>query len=426
MNRPRIAFCCLGIALSLSATAIADGVIRDGLGAISCGRGGTNIASADNGVVLLDNPGALVNVDGRELIDLGADLVFLDMGYADPSNDALGEHDPYPCGNLSIIRRSCDGCWAFGLGMYAPAAFGTRQDLQGPDPFTGTRLYKSFGALAKLLPGVSCRVTDRLSVGGTFGLAYSHVELEGPHTLQAPWLPPLSTLIDLQTCGAAPTWSLGLQYQLTPATTIGIAYQSETSFHLDGSIRVEPDPGLGMGSSYFDAELDVTWPRSLGLGIRHEICPHRIASADVIWYDWTNAFDTLDLHLSNAENPAFEAALGPTVDEVIPLYWRDTVSMRLGYEHHFGCHRVGRIGYTYHRNPVPAGTLTPYLQTILEHTFSVGYGWRRGHWDVNLAYQFAFGPEVHVATSDVVGGDYDDSRHTAQAHVLAVTLLRQF
>jgi len=429
VNRLRIAFCCLCIALSLRGTAVADGVIRDGLGAISCGRGGTNIASADNGVVLLDNPAGLVNIDGCGLVDLGADLIFLDMKYAEELPDIIdvvADHDPYPCGNLSVVRKSGDGCWAFGLGLYAPAAFGTRYEMEGPAPFGGTRLYKSFGALSKLLPGVSRRVTDRLSVGGTLGVAYSHIELEGPHTLQAPGLlQSTPTLIDLQTCGAALTWSFGLQYQLTQATTVGVTYQSENSFHLDGSIRVEvPDPALR--SSYFDADLDVTWPRSLGLGVRHELCPHRIVSADVIWFDWTNAFDTLDLHLSDPSNPAFEAALGPTVDEVIPMNWRDTVSVRLGYEHHFGCNRVGRLGYTYHRNPIPAGTLTPYIQTVLEHTFSVGYGWVRGCWQVDLAYQFTFGPEVEVATSDLLGGDYDASRHEAMAHVMLVTLSKRF
>jgi long-subunit fatty acid transport protein len=418
---------CLCIVLTfsgISGTAVADGVIRDGLGAISCGRGGTNIAFADNGVVLYDNPAGLVNIEGCQMIDLGADLIFTDMKYADPDGADLAEHDPCPCGNLSVVRKSRDGCWAFGLGLYAPASFGTRYDMEGPTPFGGTRRYKSFGALAKLLPGISCRVTDRLSVGGTLGLGYSQVELEGPHFLQSLPLRGTPTLIDLQTYGAALAWSAGLQYELTPATTVGVTYQSETSFHLDGSIRVEvPDPRLKR--SYFDADVNMMWPRSLGLGVRHELCPYRIVSADVIWFDWTNAFDSMELHLSDPSNPAFEAALGPHVDEVIPLNWRDTVSVRAGYERHFGCNRVARFGYTYHRNPIPAGTLTPYIQTTLEHTFTVGYGWRRGEWDINLAYQFTFGPDVEVAASDLAGGDFSGSRHEAQAHVMLITLLKR-
>ena len=343
--------------------------------------------------------------------------------------DAAVDGDPYPCGNLSLIRKSCDGCWAFGLGFYAPAAFGARYDLEGPDafdgtPLDGTQLYKSFGALAKVLPGVSCRLTDRLTVGGTLGVGISHVELEGPYHLQSPGLlQGLATMIDLQTTGAAMTWSMGLQYQLTPATTIGLTYQSESSFHLDGNIRVETLP---LGSTYYDTDMNVMWPRSLGLGVRHELCPCRILAADVIWYDWATAFDQFDLHFSDPSSLAFELAGLSTLDETLPLNWRDTVSARVGYERHFGCGRVGRVGYTYHRNPIPAGTLTPYVQTILEHTFSAGYGWCCGDWHIDLAYQFTFGPEVVVTTSDLAGGDFDQSRHEAAAHVLLVTLLKRF
>ncbi len=426
MTRLRTLIFCSCVVLALGGRAVADGVIRDGLGAVSCGRGGTNIASSDNGVILLDNPAGMVNIDGCGMADIGVDLLFCGMRYAEPlDTDAAVDGDPYPCANFSLIRRSCDGCWAFGLGFYAPAAFGARYKIEGPPEFPGTRLYKSFGALGKVLPGLSCRVNDRLTVGGTLGVGISHVELEGPYYLQSFPLAGLATMIDLQTTGAALTWSAGLQYQLTPATTIGLTYQSESSFRLDGNIRVEtPIPGLA--GSYYDADLKIMWPRSLGLGVRHEICPCRILSADVIWFDWATAFDQFDLHLSDPSNFVFEMAGLSTLDETLPLNWRDTVSVRVGYERHFGCGRVGRVGYTYHRNPIPAGTLTPYIQTILEHTFTAGYGWCCGDWHIDLAYQFTFGPDVNVTTSDLAGGDFNDSRHEANAHVLLVSLLKRF
>ena len=426
MTRLRTLILCSCVVLALGGRAVADGVIRDGLGAISCGRGGTNIAFSDNGVILLDNPAGMVNIDGCGLTDIGVDLVFCGMRYAEGrAPEVAVDGDPYPCGNLSLIRKSCDGCWAVGLGVYAPAAFGARYDLAGPPEFPGTRLYKSFGALGKVLPGVSRRLTDRLTVGGTLGVGVSHVELEGPYFLQSLPLQGLATMIDLQTTGAAMTWSLGLQYQLTPATAIGLAYQSESSFHLDGNIRVQT-PVQGLDFTRYDADVNIMWPRSLGLGVRHQLGPCRILAADVIWFDWSTAFDQFDLHFSDPSNPAFELAGLATLDETLPLNWRDTVSVRVGYERHFGCGRVGRVGYTYHRNPIPAGTLTPYVQSILEHTFTAGYGWCCRDWHVDLAYQFTFGPEVSVARSDLFGGDFDDSRHEAAAHVLLMTLLKQF
>jgi long-chain fatty acid transport protein len=374
-------------------------------------------------VVLFDNPAGLVNLDGCGLVDVGVDLLFPVLAYDEPPAGTFAcDGDPYPCGQLSLVRKSCDGRWAVGLGAFAPAAFGARYHLEGPFPFDGPRFYKSFGALGEILPAVAYRASDRLSVGATLGVGVSHVELEGPHTLQSLPLRGTPTMIDLQTTGAALAWSVGLQYELTPATTVGLTYQGETAFRLDGNIRVETIP---LGESYYDADLRITWPRSLGLGVRHELCPHRIVAADVIWFDWTHSFDSLDLHLSDPTSLVYQIALGDSLDESLPLDWRDTVSVRVGYEQHFGGNRVARVGYTYHRNPVPAGTLTPFLQTILEHTFTIGYGWTRGDLELDLAYQYTFGPDVEVAASDLAGGDFDNSHHEAQAHVLLVTLLKR-
>ncbi|HEV3005593.1 MAG TPA: hypothetical protein VGX78_14100, partial [Pirellulales bacterium] len=60
-------FVCVWVACA-SRWAMADGVVRDGVGSISTGRGGTNLGFADNGAILLDNPGAMVNVANNGLI----------------------------------------------------------------------------------------------------------------------------------------------------------------------------------------------------------------------------------------------------------------------------------------------------------------------------------------------------------------------
>ena len=74
--RISIATCLLATVVTLTGarTASADSILRDGVGAISASRGGTNLGFADNGTIILDNPGALVNVGGTGLVELGADL----------------------------------------------------------------------------------------------------------------------------------------------------------------------------------------------------------------------------------------------------------------------------------------------------------------------------------------------------------------
>ena len=115
--------------------------------------------------------------------------------------------------------------------------------------------------------------------------------------------PGAPTLIDLQATDTAVVGGIGLQYALTPSTTIGVAYTEETRFVFDGTTRATLiTPGGPIGTD-FDTQIDLVWPRSVGVGLKHEICCCQRVGVDVIWYDWSHAFDRLDLVFSNPSNP---------------------------------------------------------------------------------------------------------------------------
>jgi long-chain fatty acid transport protein len=413
------------ICLATARSVRGDGVVRDGLGAISAGRGGVNLAFGDNGAVLMDNPAGMLQAECCGLADVGFDVLLTDLSYADPQNDVDATNDPFPMAQVGYWRKSADDRWALGVGMFAPAGFAAVYDMEGPPPaLSGPRHYKSLGALARILPGVAYQVTDRLAVGGTLGVAVSHVELEGPYFLQSPGpFQGTPTMLDLQATGAALTWSLGAQYELTPATMLGVTYQSENRFRMNGNSRVEV-PGLG--ATDFDTEVDLVWPRSLGLGVRQQLNCCRVVGVDVIWYDWSHAFDNVDLKFRDPSNPAFLALLGQQYDERFPLRWRDSVSVRVGMEQQLSNNRVIRTGYVYHRNPIPDSTLTPFIQATLEHAVSLGYGFQLQAAEVGLAYQYNFGRDRTVGASDLAGGDFSFSRVETDAHWLYLNFLRRF
>lgn len=424
-GRVAVLLSACGLLVLSAGIAWADGVIRDGLGAISSGRGGVNIGHADNGEILLDNPAAMVNISGRRLAELSADVLICDLNYRDPENDQYALANPFGMPELSFIRRSSDGQWAFGLGAFAPAGYGANYRLT--NPILGTRKYTTLGALGKVVPGVAYRVSDQLSVGGTLGVAVSHAQIEGPFFLQTGPLQGTPTLLDLEASGAAITWSLGLQYQLSEDTTVGLTYQSESRFRLRGNLAADVYlPGPAIEYSDFDARVSLTWPRSVGLGMKHRICDHRRISADVIWFDWPHAFDSLGMELTGASNPLIAALAGPVIRDDFPLDWRDSVSVRVGYERFLAHNRVLRAGYVFHRNPIPEATLTPYIPAILEHAFSVGYGTPLRKYNLDVAYQFSFGEDRFVGASSIVGGDFDSSRIRARAHWIFVSLSRQY
>src|SRR5688500_17870254 len=111
-NRPWTSLALSSLLLATQQTALADGVIRDGLGAISGGRGGTNLGFADNGEIIYDNPAGMANIDGCGLVECGIDVLFTDLKYSDADNGLTSaSNDPFPMGQLSYMRRSEDGLW---------------------------------------------------------------------------------------------------------------------------------------------------------------------------------------------------------------------------------------------------------------------------------------------------------------------------
>ena len=422
-------FCLLAASFPILATtahpARAQGVVRDSVGATSSGRGGTNIAHSDNLNVILDNPAGLVNMVEWQRLDFGIDLLATDLDYTDPLNNANGDVVPFPLPQIAYGQKAFGGRFAWGIGVFAPAGFGAHYQLR--HALYGKREYSSLGALIKILPAAAFQVNDRLSLGATFGLGVSHAQLEKPLNLQTGLLAGMPCMVDLKGTGLAPTWSLGLQYKLTEQTTVGLVYRGETRFRMQGSAKVDVSGfGLPLLKSHYDTEVDLVWPRSLGAGIKHRFNDQHRVSADVVWFDWSHAYDKLDLKLSDGSNPLFRAILGPRVRDTLPLSWRDSVAFRVGYEFFATPRDVIRVGYAYHDNPIPADTVVPNLAGVLEHAFSVGYGHQWERWRLDAAYQYSFGPTAHVSRSRLIGGDYDHSSVRAQAHWFFVSLSYSF
>src|SRR5881227_3458715 len=93
----------------LPAFAWADGVSRDGVGATSIGRGGTNVSQSDNGAVLLDNPAGIANISGAGLFEIGADGLMTSLHYSDPLNfHQQNHHNPMALPYLAYMQRIAD------------------------------------------------------------------------------------------------------------------------------------------------------------------------------------------------------------------------------------------------------------------------------------------------------------------------------
>src|SRR5262249_38598793 len=136
--------------------------------------------------------------------------------------------------------------------------------------FAGRQTYRSFAAVGKLVGSAAVTLTEHFSVGATLGLAVNHTELETPFYFQTGVLSGVPYLADLHATGYAPTWTVGVSYNAAGGTTIGAVYTDDIHFAIKGKANTTVFVPAPQAAS-FNAKVNVTLPRSAGVGVRHQI-----------------------------------------------------------------------------------------------------------------------------------------------------------
>jgi long-chain fatty acid transport protein len=399
-------------------SALANGLVRDALGAVSGGRGGTNLAFGDNLALINDNPAGLTALRGLHA-ELGADILKLGIQYRDPQNDVHARDEVFVLPLAGVSWEICKPLpVVLGMGLFVPAGFGAEYDMVHP-VFSRQR-YLSRVALVKLITAAAVDLGNGFSVGTGIGPAYQQADLQLPYTFQTGVLRGVPALVDLDVEGWGVTWNLGVQCRVTERWTVGAAYIAETRLNLQGEFTADATGVVPVANARarYDVGLVQTWPRSAGLGTTYRFDWVNV-SLDGVWYQWS-VFDDISFNLSGGDNPAIDAIVGSRPADRFPLEWRDSFSLRLGGELFITDCDTVRAGYVYNLNSVPERTLTPLIPATLEHGFSVGYGHRFGNLSLDLAYMLLFGRRYHVEQSAIIGGDFDMSSSRTIAHTVSM------
>ena len=256
-------------------------------------------------------------------------------------------------GNIAVLQdyRALGIPATFGVGLLAGSGAGV--DFRGVPESNGTSALIQGLAIAA---GAGVDVTERLAMGANLQL--------GSATLDGPFVGIGAGVYDYALRG-----SLGLTYDLAPATTLGFYYQTRQDFQFDNAISLEL-PGPGNFSPTFDIRLDL--PENLGLGFADEsLLDGRLLLAfDVLYKQWD------------------EASFFSTI-------YDNQWVFQAGAQYRLGPKVRLRMGYVYAENPIqsppgdsaggvmpppPIGAGMEYVQAqfaaINRHRFSAGFGVR--------------------------------------------------
>jgi long-chain fatty acid transport protein len=302
------------------------------------------------------------------------------------------------------------GRLTFGLGITAP--FGLTTEY----PFDWVGRYHAVKSDLKTIninPSLAFKVTDRLSLGAGLSAQYIDVQLTsmvdfGLAAFQqsggAPALLPLvsnpnaDVYADLNADDWGGGYNLGLLYEFSDQTRIGLAYRSRilhtlkgdaaftlanqaflSGFGLDGAALARFTPQGISGK--------VELPASASLGFFSQLTPAWAVMADVMWTDWSS-FDQLLIEFdgSLAANPSL------TTEN-----WDDNWRYAVGASFTPGEPWILRLGLAYDQTPIPDAFRTPRIPGEDRFWTAIGGGYRLNEVvRVDLAYVHLFVDDSRV------------------------------
>ncbi|MFC1743781.1 OmpP1/FadL family transporter [Candidatus Riflebacteria bacterium] len=295
----------------------------------------------------------------------------------------------------------------FGFALYSPFGLRSPWNKSGPQRYmvTDSHLRTVF-----LVPTYARKITDNLSLGAGLNMVHSQLILER----QAP----LGNVLYSQTGNVSflenPTYdspveidmkdhgsfsgNFGMSYKLSNRSRIGLVYRSQTNMDFKGKYRVNNIHSSlsSLGSSFESpAASELSLPQSAGFGYAHKTPTNRLFSLDVQWYDWS-VVDHVPIDLEIDSHPVFK-------DQVIDRNWKDTWSIRSGYEFPLKWEGlIGRVGGFYENTPINNERLDPILLSndVLGLSCGLSLDLDEGHIELGYMHLFTRSRNVNNSLND--------------------------
>lgn len=288
---------------------------------------------------------------------------------------------------------------SIGLGINAPFGLATDYDRTWVGRYYAK---ESDVATININPIIAYKVTDQLSIAAGVSAEYMDVTLSSmldggliafSATHDAAFIPAISnTAYDIFAENKANDWgfgfNLGLMYEFSPDTRIGLAYRSEVKHKLEGDVAFQiPDtlaPYLGSTFSNQNIHGEITLPATASVNLYTKVTDKLALMGDVTWTGWSS-FDELTIN--------FEGSLASSPSTTTEN-WDDTWKYSVGASYQITEALKLRGGMAYDETPISDDYRTPRIPGEDRFWVSLGAGYQ---FTENINMDFAY---AHLFVSD--------------------------
>jgi len=383
-----------------------------GLGAAFAG----SAAAAEDASSIFFNPAGLTNLDRSE-IDVALNYIapqaeFSGEGYT-PFGSSLTGGNGGDAGPSAIVpnfyySRSINQTTVFGLGINAPFGLVTEYDENWKGRYHAV---KSDLKTININPTLAFKTTEKLSLGFGLNVQKAEVELTSMADLGAMGGANFSQTSDGKINVEADDWSwgynLGLTYQVSQTTRLGLAYRSKISHTLKGAGKItQQATGNTIASGNILGKISL--PESLSLAVHHQINKKWALLADASWTRWSRFKD-----LTIAGDGTFPSSSKPE-------NWSNSMRYGLGLTYQHSDKWKFRTGIAYDETPISDEFRTPRIPGNDRTWLAVGASYQYSeNIVIDAGYSHLFVSNTTINDTDSNGYNISGS-YDGEVDILAV------
>ncbi len=217
-------------------------------------------------------------------------------------------------------------------------------------------------------------------------------------------------------------WTAGLNWEITPATTIGLSYISKVEHDLEGKIKFD-SAAKGFALPYTDRNVSATvaTPESVTFGIAQKLNDQWTVMADAQWTNW-NTIDTLTFKFDGRTNAAVATSTSTSDEYKWGSAWFGALGARYQYDENWAF--TGGIAYD--ETPIKDKYRNVRLPDSDRYWVSLGTTYKAADWaDISLGYSHIFAQDADVNLSDTQLGTFKAS-YEAHVDIIAIQAKLKF
>ncbi len=315
--------------------------------------------------------------------------------------------------------------WFLGAGVYVPFGLSTNHKA---DSFVAPKAKKSLLEVVDTNISVAYKATDKLSLGASAILRYiygnmnsyiSHPAAQG------------KIIADYDLDGWTTTGALGMMYEFTPDTRIGVTYKIKSKQTVKGEYSMSipegwaPLAGAGYVPGYYsfdDGRASPDLPASVVISAFHKPIEKLGLSATARWTQWS-VFDKFTMSSPSGLVSGTPAAAGARVQH--DYSYRDTWTISLGADYYVNDNLTWRFGTAYDQSPVKSQDhRTNRIPDVNRIWLSTGMSYSAGNWQFDAGFAHLFMQKGNVAGG--AGNEIIPAEYSSHSNMYSIGLQYRF